>query len=327
MKRFTTRLTNSIPKIRLDEFLSQWLPSALGKPIGRNKVRTLIVSGAVYVNRRRNKIPSTYLYSGAVLEVYFDEIKLQLPDSLNSINSGIMKKEKILYEDEWLIIINKDPGIPTQPTIDPNRANLFEMTKRFLLQRNGSTRSEPYLGLHHRLDRDTSGVVMFTKKEQANKGVSELFSKHRIQKTYHCLVWRTPEAPLLSAHEKFEVKNFLSKISAKNDNARFGSVKSNGDPAHTYFRVIEMFREVYWLEAQPKTGRTHQIRVHTSELGLPILGDPQYFPTNIVPLVRAPRLLLHAYQLEFDHPISGLPMKIEAPLPDDFFKVLGTLKA
>jgi 23S rRNA pseudouridine1911/1915/1917 synthase len=326
MKRFTTRLSNSAPKSRLDDFIAEWLPTALGSALSKTKARTLILSGAVYVNRHRNKIPSTIIFGGAVLEVYFDESKLSVPDHAAETIKATIKQDHVLFEDEWLIVINKEPGIPTQPTIDPKRPNLFDLTKKYLQSRD-KTSHEPYLGMHHRLDRDTSGIVMFTKKESANKGVAELFTQHRIQKTYHCLVWRTPIAATLSAHEEFEIKNFLGRVSAKNEIARFGSVKSNGDPAHTFFRVLEIFREAYWLEAKPKTGRTHQIRVHTSEAGLPIMGDPQYFPNNVFSIIKAPRLLLHAYQLEFDHPVTGLPVKIEAPLPDDFFKVLGILKS
>lgn len=323
MKRLTTRVANATPKTRLDDYLAEWIPNAIGKPLPRSKVRTLILSGAVYVNRHRNKIPSTDIYAGAVLEVYFDESKLSLNDHPSRAPVPLIKPESIVFEDEWLIVVNKEAGVPTQPTIDPNRPNLFDLTKKFLAKREGK---EVYLGLHHRLDRDTSGLVLFTKKEEANKGVSELFTQHQIQKTYHALVLPTPEAPVLTQRQEFEVKNYLAKVSAKNENTRFGSVKSGGDPAHTLFRVLEVFKGAYWLEAQPRTGRTHQIRVHTSEMGLPILGDPQYFPKNVFSLISAPRLLLHAYQLEFNHPITGKAIKIEAPLPDDFFKVLGSLK-
>jgi RluA family pseudouridine synthase len=327
MKRLTTRLANSTPKTRLDDYLAEWIPNVIGKPISRTKIRSLILSGAVYLNRHRNKIPSTIIFAGAVIEVYFDENKLGVSENSASAPNFNIKPEQVLFEDEWIILINKEAGVPTQPTIDPNRPNLFDLTKQFLARRAGKNVSDIYLGLHHRLDRDTSGIVMFTKKEEANKGVADLFSKHRIQKTYQCLTWKMPEAPELQTHEQFEEKNFLGRISPKNETAKFGAVKSNGDPAHTFFKVLEIFRQVYWLEAQPKTGRTHQIRVHTSEMGLPIMGDPQYFPKNVFSMIKAPRLMLHAYQLEFDHPVSGLPMKIEAPLPDDFLKVLGALKA
>lgn len=325
MKRYTVRLPHSTPKTRLDDYLASWLPSATGTDLSKAKIRTLILSGAVYVNRHRNKIPSNELFAGAVIEVYFDESRMKVTETKATASSTVMTEAKVLFEDEWIILVNKDPGIPTQPTIDPNRPNLFDLTKKYLSKKR--TGSEPYLGLHHRLDRDTSGVVLFTKSESANKGVAELFAQHRIQKTYQCLVWRSPTAAILESRDQFTVKNFLGRISAKNETARFGSVTSNGDPAHTDFRVMEVFRQCYWLEASPRTGRTHQIRVHSSEAHLPILGDPLYFPKNVFAMVQAPRLMLHAQRLEFDHPVTGVPMKIEAPLPDDFLKVLSTLKA
>jgi len=328
MKRLTTRLPNSTPRTRLDDYLFEWLPAALGMPVPKSKIRTLIVSGAVYVNRHRNKLASTDIFAGAVLEVYYDEAKLNLSAHPSAAPVVALKNDQILFEDEWIILVNKPAGIPTQPTVDPSRANLFDLTKQFLTRKSTGKMlaKEVYLGLHHRLDRDTSGVVMFTKKEAANKGVADLFSEHRIQKTYHCLVWRSPSSPKHQKEDRFEVKNYLGRISAKNENAHFGSVTSNGDPAQTDFRILEVFRDAYWLEAQPKTGRTHQIRVHTSELGFPILGDPQYFPANVFSMISAPRLLLHAHLLEFDHPVNGQPMKIEAPLPDDFLGVLGKLR-
>ena len=169
MKRLNTRLANSVPKIRLDDYLSDWIPATLSKPISKSKIRTLILSGAVYVNRHRNKIPSTIIFAGAVLEVYFDEAKIGISDQQASQPLVSIKNEKIIFEDEWIIIVNKDPGVPTQPTIDPGRANLFDLTKQFLTRRDAKINATPYLGLHHRLDRDTSGIVMFTKKEEANK--------------------------------------------------------------------------------------------------------------------------------------------------------------
>jgi len=325
MKRYTIRLPNSTPRIRLDDYLVSWLPSATGLELSKAKIRPLILSGSVYVNRHRNKIPSSEIFAGAVIEVYFDESRMKSVESKSAVQSFALTPAKILYEDEWIILVNKDAGIPTQPTIDPNRPNLFDLTRKFLANKEG--KSEPYLGLHHRLDRDTSGVVLFTKSESANKGVADLFAGHRIQKTYQCLVWRAPESEHRDAQDRFTVKNFLGRVSAKNETARFGSVNSNGDPAHTDFRVLEVFRQCYWLEAMPRTGRTHQIRVHASESHLPILGDPHYFPKNVFAMVSPPRLMLHAHLLEFEHPVTGKPMKVEAPLPDDFLKVLSSLKA
>lgn len=323
MKRYQTRVPGSIAKTRLDHFLFEWLPNALGYPISRAKMRILFFSGAVYVNRHRNKNPTTPVYAGAVVEVYYDEDKLNASTKPRLENTRF-ETSRILYEDEWIIVVNKPSGLPTQPTLDPFRANLYDLVKQFIAQRENN--EDSYVGLHHRLDKDTSGLVLFTKKEQANKGVSELFSAHQIQKTYHCMVWRGPGAPQWKVGDEFKVENFLGKVSAKSESTRFGEVNSGGDYALTHFKVIEAFRDVYWLEASPHTGRTHQIRVHCAEAGIPILGDDFYFPENLIPMIEVPRLLLHAFKLDFNHPITKEPMSLSAELPIEFTQVLGSLK-
>jgi RluA family pseudouridine synthase len=324
MKRLQTRIPGSIPKIRLDHFLADYLPQALGHPVSKTKVRSLILLGGVYVNRHRNKTAATPLYAGTIIEVYYDEEKLNVGQA-QRIEKVRLDPARVLYEDEWLIVIDKPSGLPTQPTVDPNRANLYEAVKNFLSDRDGV--EKPYVGLHHRLDKDTSGIVLFTKKEEANKGVSDLFSAHRIQKTYQCLVWRSPGSPTYASDEQFKLENFLGRLNETGDKTRFGAVRSGGDYAVTYFQVREIFRDVIWLEARPQTGRTHQIRVHCSEHGLPILGDPLYFPRDIHAVGSVPRLLLHASNLVFDHPITEQTVQIDCPLPEDFVSVLGTLKA
>ena len=323
MKRLQTRIPASIQKDRLDLFLAEWLPTALGFPVSRAKIRTLLFSGGVYVNRHRNKNGLTPVYAGAIIEVYYDEEKLNAsqPQRMETVR---LSASSIIFEDEWLIVINKPSGLPTQPTVDPNRSNLFDLLKKFMEERE---KKPSYVGMHHRLDRDTSGVILFTKREEANKGVADLFFSHQIQKTYQCMTWRSPVAPVYEAGKIFSIENFLGKVSEKGEISRFGEVRSGGDHALTYFRVIEKFRDVYWMEAKPHTGRTHQIRVHCSEAGFPILGDTQYFPTGINPFIVVPRLMLHASQLEFIHPMTGKKITIEAPLPGEYFSLLSTLKA
>lgn len=322
MKRYQSRVPGSVQKVRLDEYLQQWLSTAMEEGISKTKIRNLIVSGSVYVNRHRNKIPTTPLYSGAVIEVYYNEEQLTLGKV--KWDQTRLKADAVVYEDEWLIVINKPAGLPTQPTVDASRPNLYDLMKRFLDDREKKT--DEYVGLHHRLDKDTSGIVLFTKKQEANFGVSKLFSEHQIQKTYQCLSWISPESHKVEDGKVFNVDNFLGKISAKNENSKYGLVRSGGDHAITDFKVIETFRDVAWLEARPKTGRTHQIRIHCQSEGLPILGDPIYFPEGIAPFLVVPRLMLHAYSISFPHPITKLPIQIECPLPEDFVHCLGALK-
>jgi RluA family pseudouridine synthase len=323
MKRFQTRVPGSVPKDRLDLFLFEWLPHASGLPLTKRQIRMLIVAGAVYVNLHRNKSSASPIYTGAMIEVYFDEEKIN-QDQPTRMMETRFDADLIVYEDEYLIIVNKPSGLPTQPTVDPNRANLFDLLKRMLAHRDKN--STPYVGLHHRLDKDTSGLVLFTKKEQANKGVSELFLKHKIQKTYQCICWRSPNARSLKPGEEFRIENYLGKVSDSGGRAKFGEVRSGGDLAITDFMTLEVFRDMYWLRARPKTGRTHQIRVHTSEALMPIVGDSLYFPEKLAVFLSAPRLMLHAAGLEFLHPITQEKMEISADLPSEFVEVLGQLK-
>ena len=323
MKRFNTRIPGSVQKIRLDHFLAEWLPHVVLKPVSKATVRKLILTGSVYVNRHRIKVGTTPLYTGAVVEVYYDEARLfkNLPKRIEVTR---LETGRILFEDDWLIVVNKPNGLPTQPTLDPLRPNLYDLLRRFLGERDKV--EDPYVGLHHRLDRDTSGLVLFTKKTEANKGVSELFSGHQIRKTYHCLSWRSPGARSLETGNAFEVESLIGKVGERNGAALYGAVKTGGSPAITGFRVIEAFRDACWFEAQPKTGRTHQIRVHTSGIGFPILGDELYFPESVSVLHQPPRLMLHALSLEFLHPVTGAGVSVEAPLPLEFVDYLGRLK-
>ena len=323
MKRYQVRVPGSIPKDRLDLYLLIWLPTVVGMTLSKANIRALLFSGSVFVNRNRRKSGSTPIYSGALIEVYFDEEKLN-QNSLARVAEVRFDSSRIVYEDEFIIVVDKPAGLPTQPTIDPNRVNLYDSLKQMLSHRDKV--DVPYLGLHHRLDKDTSGLILFTKKEEANKGVSELFLNHAIQKTYQCICWRAPDSRQFKVGDQFQVENHLGKISDKSDKTKFGQVRSGGDHAITDFTVIEVFRDMVWLSARPKTGRTHQIRVHASENLLPILGDPMYFPEKIALFMSAPRLMLHAIELRFLHPINQVALVLNAELPSDFVDTLGQLK-
>jgi RluA family pseudouridine synthase len=319
MKRYHTRVPSALRKIRLDHFLTDWLPRALGVPVGRSMLRSLFLAGGVYVNRHCEKRAVAEVYAGAVIEVYVD-LDRMLKKSVPQLEEVSIDPDSVVFEDEWLIVINKPSGIPSQPTMDPRRANLFDLMKKFLSERDGV--GAPYVGLHHRLDKDTSGLILFTKKEEANKGVSELFSQHQIRKTYQCISWREPGSKPLERGSEFEITNYLGKVSESEGKKKYGEVKSGGDLAQTRFTAIQVFREMVWLRAMPLTGRTHQIRVHCSGARLPILGDPMYFPENILPMIQVPRLLLHAAELDFTHPVTGKKIWMDCPLPEEFVSTL-----
>ena len=355
LKKLSLKTTILHEGNRLDQVLAQWLPEVLGQSLSKGKVRKLVIAGAVYLNGKRVRIASKELMANARVEVYVDLKKLNESTAESSpIAPFQMTSDLLLFEDEHLIIVNKPPGLPTQPTLDEARINLFVSVKRFLAHRSNAPESQIYLGLHHRLDRDTSGVILFTKSREANPGVADLFSNHQIQKTYQALSLSNSREDV---PETWSIKNYLGKQKLPGKVNKSASVRSGGDFAHTDFKLIKKFSRALWVEAQPKTGRTHQIRVHLAENKMPIFGDtlyggPDYVfgpgtqintaqrtlsgpprtkglseplyggPASMGGTLKVPRVMLHAVRLRFNHPISKAEILVESPLPEDFQKCL-----
>jgi 23S rRNA-/tRNA-specific pseudouridylate synthase len=360
----------SIPKEmdgeRLDNALARLLPEATGMELSKGKIRKLIVAGAIYMNNGRVRIASKTVRGGMRIEAYIDPNKLFSesearerggaapggtrggmnlgagPSALSRRKAWAFEKSWITFEDEWIIGVNKPPGLPTQPTLDEARANLYALLQKFLRERDGE---KAYVGLHHRLDRDTSGVMIFTRDKRANGGVGKLFQEHLAQKTYLAIVRIEGNADaktgakaasvtgLISAKgsqgvgtsavgasvaglpDEWVEENFLARDKGKAGKMR--SVRSGGDKAITDFRVLERVGNYALVEARPRTGRMHQIRVHLSERGAPIIGDRTYGGATQLS-DQVPRVMLHARALDFPHPISGEPTRVEAEIPEDF---------
>lgn len=221
---------------------------------------------------------------------------------------------QILFEDEYFLASEKPAGLPTQDTVDKTRPSFFSALKKQLQQERGQ---DFYLALHHRLDRDTSGVMIFAKTKEANNPLADLFKNHEIQKTYWALTAKFRCKP------QWQSKNFLAEIQRTNkERARMIPVQSGGQIAITDFKVLEDLGSGLMIEARPQTGRMHQIRTHLSERGLGIFGDDLYTAPKTP---TAPRLMLHAHSLEFKHPMTEESIRIESPLPtdmEDFKKIL-----
>lgn len=209
-----------------------------------------------------------------------------------------LTSQTVLYEDDGLIAVNKPSGIPSQATLDPRRDHLYAAVQRWV-------KKEAFL--HHRLDLETSGIVLFVKKRSLNKSIGDMFEHKTIQKTYLAIV--TAKTNLDTS---FTIDNSLAKIQQKT--LKVQSVKSGGEPAKTHFETMDCNQKLAIIKACPITGRTHQIRVHLSEYGCPIIGDKIYQGD----LALADRTMLHAFQLEFIHPITNLKLCLRAPLPPDF---------
>jgi RluA family pseudouridine synthase len=328
VRKYSLRIESAHQGARLDLFLGQALPKALGREVTRGQLQKLIEAGAVLINGRPERAISHLVPRGGRVEVFADVAKFGPVGTTQNVALPAKRVDwtaaQILFEDEWLIAADKPVGLPTQPTLDASRPNVFGLLQNFLQKRDGGT---PYLGLHHRLDRDTSGVVLFTKDQKANAGVAALFASRSLQKTYQTLALSRGSCP-----DSWEVENHLGVVARAGKDSKFGAVRSGGDPAQTSFKVLERFPGALLLEAQPHTGRTHQIRVHLAGGRYPILGDTFYggpVDVRLAPGINLhiPRVMLHAASLVFMHPLTNAPVTVRSPLPVDFVACLNQLRS
>jgi 23S rRNA pseudouridine1911/1915/1917 synthase len=319
-KKISLRVPDESKGMRLDQFLAEKLSGHVDQPLSKAKVRKLIMAGAVYLNQKRVRIASKELFRQALVDVILDTDRL-FNDRASQQESFELTAQHILYEDHDIIAVNKPAGIPTQATLDQARDHLYAAVQRYIAKRD--SKPGAYVGLHHRLDFDTSGIVLFTKTKAANPGVSEIFSARKAQKTYVAIAWNLENRTL---RKTWTIKNYLNRSSQSGKGRmRFTAVTSGGDYAETELQVLETLNQAVFIEARPKTGRTHQIRVHLSEEGLPVLGDPVYGLREKEP-IKSQRLMLHAHRLEFPHPITQKPIVIESIIPDAFQKAIQGLR-
>ncbi len=284
-------------------------------PISRRRVRRLIAAGAVYLDGRRCHIASRPLRPGARLEVVLDP---QETRARPRQEPELDVEPRVLFEDRHLIAVDKPAGVAAQATDDDDVHHLFAAVRRFLAAREGVGR--PYLALHHRLDRGTSGVMLLSKSRAANAGLAAAFREQRVKKTYLALGAVNEPPP----DDEWTVRDRLV-LRRQDRGIRAVSVERGGRPAETRFRVRERFAGAVLVAAAPRTGRTHQVRIHLAGSGVPVLGDHLYGPAQ--PSIVAPRLMLHAAMLELEHPLGGETVRIESPLPEDFRRLLESLRA
>lgn len=233
----------------------------------------------------------------------------------------------LLTEDEDLIAVRKQAG---QLVV----ADRFGLEKNPLLHRlgaylrdKGHKPDETGRDLYpvHRLDRDTSGVVLFAKHHEAHRRLSKMFEGREVEKVYWTLACGVP------VWDKLVCKVPLSRAEGKKGRGRGLVDLQKGKEATTEFQVKERFERVSWLEAKPLTGRLHQIRIHLRVLGHPVMFDENYWEstwkTEILSIFPPQRLCLHARTLRFQHPFSGKKIEIECPMDPDMRNLLQSLQA
>lgn len=267
------------------------------KDLSRAAARRLIEGGSVYLNQKRCKMNSKGVARG-------DKIRIHISEKKEEEKVFELTQNHILFEDQDLIVVNKPPFLPTHETIDNSRHHLALAIQTFLAAREKKKPTQIYLGIHHRLDRDTSGVILFSKRKEANPALAQAFQNREVEKTYLAICQGAPQ------RDEFTIKSFIGPSPR---NKRFyASVERGGKYAETLVRFHSeqnrQGKKISLMEARPKTGRTHQIRVHLSENRLPILGDAAYG----VSFPGVQRVLLHAWKLEI------LGKTFTAPIPDDF---------
>lgn len=220
-----------------------------------------------------------------------------------------LEEEAILHREPTLLALCKPAGLPTQATRDPRRDHLIAAVSRYL-EREGFA-GRPML--HHRLDAQTSGVLILALAPEANAGLARAFRERFAQKTYRALTALPPDSRALPP----EVDNHLRKVRERG-RQRMVAVRAGGDRARTSLRLLGTGPRALEVEAQPHTGRMHQIRVHLADLGAPILGDPLYGEAALRRAPQVSRLMLHAERLVLPHPLGSGVLDLQAPVPQDY---------
>ncbi len=303
--------------MRLDEFVRGWVSEELEQAPSRSVVRRLVMAGAVSVDGVPRRGPGALLRPQQRLEV-----RLRLAALLDGPRDVVLKlgARDVLYEDDVLLAIDKPAGLPFHPTADPARPSLVVEVRRFLSERAG-TGAQPYLAVHQRLDRETSGVALFAKTRDVNAALAAAFAEGRVVKVYHALTERPNALP----SRQWTIENALALVGTGRK-ARVRSVATGGQRARTELTLLKVLRSALLIQARPQTGRRHQIRAHLAEAGFAILGDTRYGARGAGGGA-VPRVMLHAQRIELPHPLTGASLAIESRYPVDFRDALEQLSA
>jgi len=294
---------------RLDVALSEMLPD-----YSRSKITDWIKSGEALINHKTFK-PKDKVSGSEMVELTISQKK-------NNDWLGEDIPLNVVFEDEDIIVLNKSVGMVTHP----GAGNWSGTLANALLYYEPNLATLDRAGIVHRLDKNTSGLMVVAKNEKSQKNLVEQLQTHSVSREYSAIVYGhmvaggTVDEPI-GRDTKDRVKQ---------------AVSSNGREAVTHYRVIDRYQNHTHVKAILETGRTHQIRVHLSHIGYPLIGDPMYggklrFPKKAdealkAALVGFKRQALHSRKLTLTHPISGKLMSWKAPLPEDMLALLAVLK-
>lgn len=282
---------------RLDNFLITRL-----KGVPKSHIYRIVRKGEVRVNKGRVDVKYR-LITGDIVRI--PPVRVAERSEESYVPHGLQEslQRGILFEDEGFLIVNKPAGFAVHGGSGVS-SGIIEGLRIIRPEAH-------FLELVHRLDKDTSGCLLIAKKRSTLRKLHELFRDDQIHKTYQALL-----SGQWSRKKQVVTAPLLKNISKGGE--RMVVVSQSGKEAETLFRRLRLFRDATLVEAEPKTGRTHQIRVHAASLGHPIVGDERYGLDEINKDFKKKgykRMFLHAERLKFQHPVTGVLMSISAPLP------------
>ena len=297
-KKRVIRLELSVAGDQLDQVLSDHCPE-----LTRTLFRKLIDIGGVHLNGRRVRKCSLQTNPGDSVEIFIDGFPLK---------HYRLCEQDIIFQDDYIIVINKPPLVESQPTPARYKGTLYEALL-LRLQNPYRPHDKPTLGMVQRLDRDTSGVMIFSSHCRSHKALTASFTQREAKKKYLALI----SGQLLQREGEFS--STLARNRATN---KMKSVEKGGKLAITRFRRIHQFETCTLVDVDIPTGRMHQIRVHFSEAGHPLVGDVRYgyLPSTIGATVH--RTMLHSWTLKCSHPVTKKMLCVTAPVAYDFQQLL-----
>ena len=290
-------------KIRLDQYLAAHLPE-----LSRSRIQALIKSGDVQINGSAAK-PKTPVSRG-------DSISVNIPEPEPAEARPQDIPLDILYEDEDVVVINKESGMVAHPAAGNPDGTMVNALLWHCAGRLSGIGGAIRPGIVHRIDKDTSGLLVVAKTDAAHQALTEQMSVHSIHRVYHAVVYGNLK----------EDTGFVEAPIGRDpkDRKKMAVTQQNSKYAYTGWQVLERFGNFTYIACKLKTGRTHQIRVHMASIGHPLAGDAVYGPKNCIRSLNGQ--CLHAKELGFVHPATGEWMQFDSSLPDWFQDYLSRLR-
>ena len=294
--------TEEMDDIRVDKVLSD-----LNESLSRSYIQKCIDDGRLFVNGKKTK--SSYKLKEG------DEIFLDVPENIElSIEAENIPIE-IVYEDDDVCIVNKPRGMVVHPSAGHYSNTLVNALLWHLKGRLSGINGVLRPGIVHRIDKDTSGLLIICKNDSSHSFIASQLKDHTCNRIYHAIVF---------GNIKEDEGTVNKPLGRSNTDRKKMDIVPNGKEAITHYKVLERFNGYTYIECRLETGRTHQIRVHMKSLGHPLLGDPVY-STQKSP-VKVTGQMLHAKTIGFESPSSHERLSFDSELPEDFMKVLNYLR-